>query len=299
MRKINITLSFLLVFIQCRYHFLPDRIEMPKANERMQSKKIALIGFCGVMDSTILAKVEKDRNLYQLLEKENKDLLSDAIPKRNKLTDYEKQFDYNFFDTSYLTICANDFKEKLAFGKPLTQFKEKGIARDIPADKVKSFIVNYLEEVKIGGQKEILELVTIKDKNIKLKEREVDYYVIGILKPEYQGRRTLTIETTIKYLLTIGSLMLVPWFRTETAPSKFLVYDNKLNLVKKFEYKTKYTNAGSSWITFLPSSESQPIPKYNHILESQKYYPQVYGQNDMATFSKDFQEFIMQAKDKK
>ena len=148
MRKINITLSFLLVFIQCRYHFLPDRIEMPKANERMQSKKIALIGFCGVMDSTILAKVEKDRNLYQLLEKENKDLLSDAIPKRNKLTDYEKQFDYNFFDTSYLTICANDFKEKLPFGKPFTQFNEKGISNKIPADKVKSFVISYLEEVR-------------------------------------------------------------------------------------------------------------------------------------------------------
>jgi hypothetical protein len=297
MRKINIILFAFLVFLQCRYHFLPDRIEMPKANERIQSKKIALIGFCGVMDSTILAKVEKDRNLYQLLEKENKDLLSDAIPKRNKLTDYEKQFDFNFFDTSYLTICANDFKEKLAFGKPFTQFKEKGISNNVPADKVKSFVINYLEEVRIGGQNDILELVSIKDKNLQFKEREVDYYVIGILKPNVL--ESASIGTIFNIWLSIGSLLVVPFFRTESASSKFLVYDAKLNLVKKFEYKTEYTIAVSSWFSFLPSSESQPISEYSHAIRREKYYPQVYGQNDIATFSKDFKEYIMQAEDNK
>ena len=283
--------------MQCRYHFLPDKIEMAKANEKMQSKKIALIGFCGVMDSTILAKVEKNKNLYNLFEKENPDLLSDAIPKRNKLTDYEKQFDYNFFDTSYLTICANDFKEKLAFGKPLMQFKEKGISNNVPADNVKSFVISYLDEVRIGGQNDILELVSIKDKNLQFKEREVDYYVIGILKPNVL--ESASIGTIFNIWLSIGSLLVVPFFRTESASSKFLVYDAKLNLVKKFEYKTEYTIAVSSWFSFLPSSESQPISEYSHAIRREKYYPQVYGQNDIATFSKDFQEYILQAENTK
>ena len=288
-----------MLFNNCIYHFLPDKIDMPKPDNRMSNKKIALIGFCGVMDSTIRVKNENDFKLYNLLFKENPELFNDAIYEKTVRNESEKRNGVHYYPSlSYFSICANDFKERLDFGKPLTQFKEKGIARDIPADKVKSFIVSYLEEVKLGGQKEVLDLVAINDKNINLKERDVDYYVIGIFKPVYRARRTFTLESTINYLLTVGSLMLVPWFGLEAAPSIFLVYDNKLNLVKKFEYQNKYTNAWSWWIIFLPSSESQPIPKYHHLLGSHGYYPQVYGENDIATFSKDFQEFMIQSKDK-
>ena len=44
---------------------------MPKPDNRMSNKKIALIGFCGVMDSTIRVKNENDfKFIYVTLRKD-------------------------------------------------------------------------------------------------------------------------------------------------------------------------------------------------------------------------------------
>ncbi len=293
MRKNSISLLFLLLFLNCYYHFLPDNIELPKVNEKILNKKIALIGFCGVMDSTFRIKQEKDPILYDFFSKDNPEVFSENLTRNLALNDSEKKDISNYKISSYITICANDFKKKITFGRPILQIKEKGLSRDIPADNVKSFVLSYLEEVKLGGQKEILDLITIKDKSLQFKERDVDYYVVGIIKPAFSGASSFP-----NYLLALGSLMLFPYFGTEITYSKFLVYDNNLNLIKKFEYTNEYVTAMSWWIIFLPSSESQPISKYNHLIGHSNYYPQVYGENDIATFSKDFQKYLVQVKDK-
>ncbi|MCW7464415.1 hypothetical protein ND860_03190 [Leptospira levettii] len=148
--------------------------------------------------------------------------------------------DYNHPTVSVMTI-----------GKPIDLIPSNGIDSSVSPEASKDVAMTYLERVKISGLQEISKMIEIKKVDEKttfaLKKRDVDYYLIAIHGPAFDeswpnlGRGLLTVHLC---MVTIGT---IPCWRSLKSETKFLLYDNKLNLVESKSYSDRYEHLGAWW----------------------------------------------------
>ena len=242
--KKNSPYLFILIFINCStYFFLPEKAKISESRKTLKNTKIALIGFCAPLNPSFRIRMNMEKNLQLFFVKEKSTFDQEFINRhRNGLSNHS---------SAYIALCPNDFKENLGLGsRPLSEYPSNGLEENISNEKIISFIQSYLDKTRMGGQTDILEMFEVKNTR-KLKQRELDYYVVGVLQPATERANILSI---LNYFLSFGTLFIVPYFVNDGVDSIFFVYDNKLNLLKKFEYNSEFLTMSSSWVSLLPIS---------------------------------------------
>ncbi|BDA77871.1 hypothetical protein LPTSP3_g08010 [Leptospira kobayashii] len=151
------------------------------------------------------------------------------------------------------TTAVLDYKNRIQasskIGKPAEFFPTSGIDTSVPPEKVKEFVMNYLNEVKRSGFDEITKVVEIQkegeESKMYLKKRDVDYYVVGVHGPafpkDFDPRFLLTAHL---FMLTLGTF---PFWQVQEADSKFYIYDHGLNLINTRVFRNKYEVIAGWW----------------------------------------------------
>ncbi|WCL48816.1 Lp29 family lipoprotein [Leptospira sp. GIMC2001] len=138
-------------------------------------------------------------------------------------------------------------------GKRLDEYPARGLNTRVPPDKVKAFVLDYLTKVKRSGAQEIEKLVEIKGEGDKatfhLKNRDVDYYILGIHGPPFDedgkiGNLGRLLLTGHLFLFTLGTS---PIWTTKAADTDIKIYDKDLNLVAERNYKNRYNLLAAWW----------------------------------------------------
>lgn len=259
MIKISQAVFTFLFLLNCSTHYIrtPKATTMdPAIAEKMKKSKIALVGFYPYR--TFISNVS------------------------GRTTTFTAVLDF-----------ANSTAKFFPFGKPLAEIKEEGLDGTVPERKVQEFLKDYLTTVKKSGIEEIVKMIDFKKidektTKVSLKKRDVDYYVIGIHGPPFAKGADLadtgkSLLTVFPFMLTLGT---VPLWGSRHIESEFWVYDNKLNLVKKFEYKNSYTRLIAWW----GNSEEGGFTGETDIFRPNLYKP------DVIDFSQDIAEIIGSAK---
>jgi hypothetical protein len=172
-------------------------------------------------------------------------------------------------------------------GKKVNQMKDSGSNASIPEENLRNFLLNFLSSVRHAGLKEAESVVNLEyskseensdfgqtEKNtekitgIKLKNLDVDYWIIAHhsrlynaytdwfkRNPSYKGKPSLK---TLTLLPAIFSLFTFPYWDKSGFESKFYIYDNKLNLIKTFEYQNEYDHI-SAWWVFWKNKDAKTI----------------------------------------
>jgi len=254
MRFIYITL-LILNLIQCRHYFVRDAAKYNLTQEEeniLKSKKIGVLGFhpfytinvkgyeCCPTSSEFLLNQNMIRTLQLVYEKKD----SEAIP-----------FNPNFFVTGYgkrrkEQALSSQNTAKQFLGIDITKDKSK-IAKpnkSISDANLRFFLKVYLDQARHLGHSEVLEILDFSEKNkIYLKENNFDYWIIGFHAPEITG---YSLNAILTFPLSIYSAGILPYWSDELVKSSFWIFDKKLNLLKKIEFKNEYNFIAASWIVW-------------------------------------------------
>ncbi|PJZ55799.1 Lp29 family lipoprotein [Leptospira barantonii] len=163
-------------------------------------------------------------------------------------------------NTSHYEAILNyqqDFKIHLKeFGTPIQNIKETGMNHGVSKTKVNEFCSNYMELVKRSGLPEISHVVKIKVNaegskttyDCELKKRDVKYYVVGILGPPfYKTGKLNPIKAYPTLLLALPTLFTIPLWAESDTETTILVYDENLNLLKRWEDVSTYQITFAWW----------------------------------------------------
>ncbi|PKA14332.1 Lp29 family lipoprotein [Leptospira haakeii] len=139
----------------------------------------------------------------------------------------------------------NSLKKYVKIGTPIEQITENGIDLSVPAENVNRFVNLYIGEVKKTGLDEINKVLLIKESTKGkigfLRKRDVDFYVVAILGPPFArpsiSGYALSLLTYFPFLLSLGT---VPNWGIMENKSTFLIFDSKLELLKRKEYDSSY-----------------------------------------------------------
>ncbi|TGM05382.1 Lp29 family lipoprotein [Leptospira jelokensis] len=207
-----LSLLFFLIFLSCK-NYVFVREYTPKSTEFKSKPKIALVGFFPYRYS------------------------STTSGRRTTTTAY---LDYTHSTSSVMSV-----------GTPIDLIPSSGLDLNVSNDRTKEIAMNYLEKVKISGLQEISKMIEINKVDDKttfaLKKRDVDYYLIAIHGPvfdESMGNLGRTLLTAHVCILTFGT---IPCWRSIPTETKFLLYDNKLNLIDQKSYSDRYEHLGAWW----------------------------------------------------
>ncbi len=136
--------------------------------------------------------------------------------------------------------------------KRLEEFPVKGIDPSVTSDHLKNFINEYRNYVGTYGDSELRKMIQwVGDpgsESYAFKKRDVDYYILAVHGPEndeqnYPNSFRLLLSVPFS-VLTFGT---IPVWGTRDVESIFYVYDKKLNLLGKKEFKNKYTVFSAWW----------------------------------------------------
>ncbi|TGK80626.1 hypothetical protein EHQ31_13540 [Leptospira montravelensis] len=146
-------------------------------------------------------------------------------------------------------------KQLFPAGKDVSFFNSKEINGQIGRDNCLDLVYEYINIVKDSGKMELSNFIdfdltpdTSKSK-CQVKTNNVDYYILGIPgKPfnswvEYDASFFGYIQSAASVL----SFFIIPSKKAEPVNAYFYVYDSKLNLIDKFEYKKQVVITTSWW----------------------------------------------------
>lgn len=133
-----------------------------------------------------------------------------------------------------------------------------GFRKDVPSEKVKKFVQDYLNEVKESGVLELTYVTSIEKKGeeriYKLKDVGADYYVVGIHNPAFQSTKNFAgsfvqLFSSMFSVLTFG---LVPSYASLRAETEIKIYDKNLNQLTSIQYDNGYSVLGAVWASSIP-----------------------------------------------
>lgn len=230
-----------------------DKYNLTQEEEKiLKSKKIGVIGFhpfytINFSDyeyGSTYSEFLLNRNMIRALQfvYEKKDF--EAIP-----------FNPNFFVTGdgkrrkeQALSSQNTAKKFLGIDKTEDKSKIAKPNKSISDANLRFFLKVYLDHVRHLGYREVLDILDFSDKNkIYLKETNFDYWIIGFHSPE---NRETNLKEILTFALSIPSAGILPFWSDEPVHSYFWVFDEKLNLVKKIEFKNEYNFIAASWIVW-------------------------------------------------
>lgn len=147
---------------------------------------------------------------------------------------------------------------KFQNGVYASDLKSTGYRKDVPSDKVKKFVQDYLNEVKDSGVLELTYVTSVEKKGeeriFKLKDIGADYYVIGIHTPAFQtskhfGSSMLQLFSSIFSVISFG---LIPSYASLQAGTEIKIYDKNLNRLTSIKYDHGYSVLGAVWASSVP-----------------------------------------------
>ncbi|RHX85953.1 Lp29 family lipoprotein [Leptospira stimsonii] len=133
-----------------------------------------------------------------------------------------------------------------------------GFRKDVPSEKVKKFVQDYLNEVKESGVLELTYVTSIEKKGeeriYKLKDVGADYYVVGIHNPAFQSTKNFAgsfvqLFSSIFSVITFG---LIPSYASLQAETEIKIYDKNLNQLTTIQYDNGYSVLGAVWASSIP-----------------------------------------------
>ncbi len=283
----NKNILIIFIFLHChtyRYYFHNPKplVENNTNLANAQQKKVGLVGFYKYIYLPSPFYYEYDLDFIRTFYKYNPRVFSADLIR-----------DKTMLFTTFQAFLAEEHNQKsIGIGKSYKEFKEEGLDESIVEEKIGTFVTKYLADTNRNTQIEIKHLISIKNQEAKFIKREIDYYVVGVYSPSLSKSTTLGLFTkTISSFLSIPTFLTIPFIDRESISSKFLIYDNKLNLKKEFIYEDSYWSMNAWWVRNLENKKNI----INTDITSTKltfYPPQFHLDKDNALFSKDLENFI-------
>ena len=277
----------LILFLHChtyRYYFHNSKplVENNTNLANAQQKKVGLVGFYKYIYLPSPLYYEYDLNFLRVFYKYNPlafkaDLIRD---KTQVIHTYEPY------------LAEESEKKNVRFGKDYKEFTEQGFDESVTEKKIAFFAMEYLEDTNRNAQTEFSNLIKIKNKDAKFIKRDIDYYVVGIFNPTSPESTNLGIlAKTISSLLSIPTFLTIPFLDREFMNSRFLIYDNKLNLKKEYKYEDSYWSMNAWWIKHLGNKKNIVNADITE-LDIPSYPPQFYLDKEVDIFSRDLEDFL-------
>jgi hypothetical protein len=248
MKKIVLSFCLILFVLNCKNVFF-IREYAPKTLPIKGNVKIALVGFYPFTYSSTT---------------------------QNRVTTTTATLDYQ-----------SSTKKVFPMGKSLDEIPTSGINTNVPSQTVKEFTLSYLSMVKNSGIMEISKMVNIKGEGEKsvfsLKNRDVDFYLVGIHGPAFDDSPGNIGRTLLTAHLSILSLGTFPFWGSVANDSTFLLYDKNLKLLDTKTYSDRYEFIAGWWGKeehgpFIISKSETP----SH-MKAQVYAPQILEYSDYLT----------------
>ncbi len=284
---IKFKFCILILFLHChtyRYYFHNPKplVENNTNLANAQQKKVGLVGFYKYIYLPSPFYYEYDLDFIRTFYKYEPRVFSPDLIR-----------DKTMLFTTFQAFLAEEHNQKnIGIGKSYKDFKVEGLDESIAEEKIGAFVTKYLEETNRNAQTEIKHLISIKNQEAKFIKRDVDYFIVGIYKPSLPESTNLGLfSKIITSLFSIPTFLTIPFLDKESISSKFLIYDNKLNLKKEFVYEDSYWSMNAWWIKNLHNKKNI----INADITSTKltsYPPQFHLDKDNALFSKDLEIFI-------
>lgn len=170
-------------------------------------------------------------------------------PYEKKVIDTYRDREISFSKYRVTLDYAHSLKSEMKIGVPIDDIPETGIAREVPLDRIKSFIDVYMSQVKESGIDEMTKLFAGQQGALRLKNRGVDYYLVGIHQPFYNRlsprKKHLSNFTHFLHAITFGTIPVEHYYEKN---SIFYLYDRDLNRVKEFKYTGEYVLKSAWWM---------------------------------------------------
>jgi hypothetical protein len=199
------------------------------------------------------------------------------LPPRTVPTEDRNQVELRLIET-------NRLKDLFQENRSISQLPSRGY-RYADEKRIKAFISSYLEAT---GEDGILELenmlVAQGGGRFKLKDHPVDYYLVGIHLPfvESEVKTRMSAITQASSCVTLGFIPAYTRFRSY---SHFLIYDNRLNLLRDFRYENEYSRMRTWYLWPFPGPQKE-------IADRGVSPPYQAFEADVLDFRRDFAQFL-------
>ncbi len=184
-------------------------------------------------------------------------------------------------------VYSGRLKQLLGIGRPAAEYIGEGTDYTVPPERVQEFADTYIKAVGESGRKE-LEVLTVKEEGkLRVRNLKAQFVVLGIHLPALEETRSpiATLVTTITSAITFGIL---PQYAQFVGTSRFLIYDNKLNLRKTVEYKSEYVRLFSIVLIPFRNDQVEGIPE-----PLQSPYPRAWD-SDVLDFRVALSRFLVE-----
>ncbi|AOP33319.1 hypothetical protein A0128_05340 [Leptospira tipperaryensis] len=147
---------------------------------------------------------------------------------------------------------------KFQNGVYASDLRSFGFRKDVPSEKVKKFVQDYLNEVKESGVLELTYVTSIEKKGeeriYKLKDVGADYYVVGVHNPAFQSTKNFggSVVQLFSSMFSVISFGLIPSYASLQAETEIKIYDKNLNQLTALKYDNGYSVLGAVWASSIP-----------------------------------------------
>jgi hypothetical protein len=281
--KIFFFILFSLFSVSCKTYLASDSSSKYRSNQKKEcflNQKIELLGFTILLDSN-----KYERNLSpvyisnlesKITDKEHLKIIRFVNSAGRMILPENKNSFTSLTETSSRSTgmrindkyLENDLSSKKYFPETNKNYTNKSLNPD--QKRFREFLATFLLEYKHLGLEEISLLIEQKDEQIRLKNPDRDYYIIGI----HEHKSDPNGLTALFSIFTFGIL---PTYSEEIIKSRFYLYDTSLREIRYYDYETS-----SSALTGLLLIGDTTISK-----EYYKEYLEIEFKNIMNQFTKE------------
>lgn len=269
MKRIILFILLLSTF-GCTQYFVRDSSQYNLTKEELEflkSKKIGLIGFYPFVSRTRIVTLEEALNTKLDNPSPNHLRIIEFVNENPKGKIFENNFQDNLisFQQYYSRYSRGILKTDLSldnsvrqnqfldYGKGFHQLNSNEVNFNISQEKLKEFLIIYLRHAKRLGLSEVENLISItKDKEdiIRMKNFDVDYWVIGIYRPNYEMVRgnVKGIKAALSTFVFILSLGIFPFWDEEGVTANFYIFDKELTQLGDIETKSIHDSITAWWL---------------------------------------------------
>ncbi|TGK82984.1 hypothetical protein EHQ24_08150 [Leptospira noumeaensis] len=161
----------------------------------------------------------------------------------------------NLYRSSASLNYNKSMKPLFPAGKDVSSFNSNNINNQIARENCLDLVYEYINIVKDSGKKELSKFIDFNltpdtsKSTCLVKTNNVDYYILGIPGKPFNSwvNYDESFFGYIKSGISVLSFFIFPSKQAEPVNGFFYIYDSKLNLVDKFEYKKQVIITTSWW----------------------------------------------------
>ncbi|WP_040508071.1 Lp29 family lipoprotein [Leptospira wolffii] len=155
-------------------------------------------------------------------------------------------------------VYSSDLSSLFSYGKRIDTIPSTGTDTSVPPENIKKFVASF-GIYKDSAKTELEKIFEIhKGSNgqdaYTLRRRNVDYYIVAQLPTPIEGHKMQTSSAKFVSMLKLltmfpaaATLSTIPLWEDEFYLNHFVVYDNKLNLVRFFSADYKVNRIFTWW----------------------------------------------------